>query len=102
MRNSSDLSLKEFTQIICPAIYYYKLGNELELSGDFDKALSRYDKAIEINPNFGQSYFRIAVINATKKKYEKAWEYLHAAELVKFKVPSKFYDTLRELSGKDR
>ena len=102
VRISPEFSLKEFTQIICPAAYYYKLGKESELKGDFDEAIFRYDKAIKINPNFGQPYFRMAFINSIKKKYEKAWEYLHAAESAQFKVPSEFYDTLKRFSGREK
>ena len=41
---------------------YSNLGNALKNLNRFEEALSSFDKAIEINPNFADAYFKLSNI----------------------------------------
>jgi len=56
-------------------------------SKKFDKALEIYQKIIEIEPQYAQSYFKIALILNTQKKYSKAIENFEKAITLQPKYP---------------
>jgi len=51
---------------------YYELGNEYYEKGDFDNAISNYDKAIEADPTYHKAYYNRGLAYACKEDYDKA------------------------------
>lgn len=49
-----------------------ELGNLYYLSGSFDQAIHAYNKAIQLNTEFGKPYSNLALIYAKQAKYEEA------------------------------
>ena len=61
---------------------YFRIGNRAHDEKDYDKAISDYSKAIELNPNFVEAYSNRGVAFAYKKDYDKAiLDYSKAIEL---------------------
>jgi len=65
---SSLDALKAFTQ-----------GNDARSSGRQDEALTFYQKAIELDPNFAMAYARIAVFYGNRDEIENAKKYVYKA-----------------------
>ena len=55
------------------------LGGGYFVKGDLDRALTLFNRAIEIDPNFATSYYNASCVHATKQEKEKALEYLTKA-----------------------
>ncbi|MCA2896703.1 tetratricopeptide repeat-containing S1 family peptidase, partial [Microcystis sp. M039S1] len=54
------------------AAWYYNRGNLYYYQQKYDLALSDYDKAIELNPNYAKAYYNRGVLYYDQKKYELA------------------------------
>ena len=50
---------------------YYNRGNAYEKKGQYDKAISDYSKAIEINPKYAKAYNNRGIAHAIRGQYEK-------------------------------
>ena len=55
------------------------LGGAYLDKGEIDKALSMYNRAIEVAPNFATSYYNVSCLYSLKKERAKAIEYLKKA-----------------------
>lgn len=65
-----------------PAITYYNRGLDYHNSGEYDKAIDNYDKAIELYPNLAYSYYNRGHTEFKKGEYDKAIDdYTKAIEL---------------------
>lgn len=53
---------------------YCSLGIELVKMEDYDKAIMNYERALEIDPNFYEAYFRLGIAYTKLKEYDKAIE----------------------------
>ena len=65
-----------------------------EPEGDFEKMADK--------PTYAAAYFNRAIAYSMKKEFDKAWEDVHKAENLKYRVNPKFLDDLREASGRDK
>jgi tetratricopeptide (TPR) repeat protein len=79
-----------------PAKYYFHAGNCLLKLEKFDKALEQYEKAIEVDQNFGQAYHNIAAILFMAKEYEDAWLYLQSAKQLGAEINAELEKKLNE------
>lgn len=73
-------------------IAYYKQKN-------FTQAISEYNKAIAINPNYADAYYNRGVSYYETKEYGKAWADVHQAENIGFKADPYFIEVLEFDSG---
>lgn len=77
-------------------------GIALWKKGDYSSAKAEFDKAIELNPKSGKAYFYRANVYYDEGRYGKAWDDVHAAQDLGYRVAPRFLEILREVSGKDR
>jgi tetratricopeptide (TPR) repeat protein len=81
---------------------YYNRGIVYEKKGQYDKAISDFTKAIEINPGHADAYYTRGVVYYYKKDYEKALDDFYKAQNLGLNVPPGIFQLLRELSGKQK
>ena len=82
---------------------YYNRGNTYKKQSNFSQAIFDYTKAIEINPNHADAYNNRGVAYFYgQKDFTKAWEDVHKAESLGYKVNAKFIEALRKVSGRDK
>ena len=77
-----------------PIVYWAK--------GQFDKAISDYNKAIELNPKYADAYYNRGVACYYKREYDKTWKDVHMAQSLGYQVHPGFLKALREASGRQR
>lgn len=70
--------------------------------GDYDRAISDFNKALEINPRYAGAYRGRGITFFYKRKYDKAWQDVHKAQFLGFPVPPRFLKALREASGRQK
>ena len=70
--------------------------------GQFDRAISNFTKAIEVNPKFAMTYNNRAVCCFYKKEYDNAWNNVKKAQALGYQIHPKFLKMLREASGRDK
>jgi tetratricopeptide (TPR) repeat protein len=68
--------------------------------GDYDRAISDYSKAIELNPRYAEAYNNRAVAYYFKRQHGKAWDDIHKLQNLGSKVHPGFLKALREASGR--
>src|SRR4030042_768531 len=54
------------------AHYYFEQGIEYYKTGQYDNALSDYNKALEINPNYAEAYYNRGTTYGKKGQYDNA------------------------------
>ena len=81
---------------------YYNRGNAYEKKGQYDKAISDFTTAIEINPRHADAYYSRGVVYYYKKEYEKALDDFYKAQKLGLNVPPGIFQLLGELSGKQK
>jgi tetratricopeptide (TPR) repeat protein len=69
---------------------------------EYDKAVSDFTKAIEINPNDGIAYRGRAMAYFGKKEYNKALEDEGSAESLGVAIDPKFSEKLWDVSEKEK
>jgi tetratricopeptide (TPR) repeat protein len=70
--------------------------------GEYDEAITEFDKAIELNPNYGKAYCYRANAYYDDGRYGRAWDDVHTAQELGYEVAPRFLKTLREVSGRER
>lgn len=70
--------------------------------GAYDAAIAEFDKAIELDPKSGKSHFYRANAYYDDHRYSKAWDDVHAAQDLGYRVAPRFLEILREVSGRKR
>ena len=59
----------------------YKRGNAYRQKGDWDRAIAEYNRAIEVNPKYGEAYMNRGIIYYYKGDLDRALEdYNRAAD----------------------
>ena len=66
--------------------------------GQYDRAIAYFNKAIKLNPRYAEVYNSRGFAYFYKKDYEKAWDDVHKAESLGFKVHPGFLKALRQAS----
>ena len=78
---------------------YNNRGNAYGKKGDCDRALSDFDKAIQLKPDYADAYYNRAVAYFYKGDYGKSWESVRKAESLGYKANADFLDELRKASN---
>jgi tetratricopeptide (TPR) repeat protein len=81
---------------------YYNRGKAYKKNGQYDKAISDFTKAIEINPRHAGAYYTRGVVYYYKKDYEKALDDFIRAQKLGIDVPPGIFELLRKLSEKQK
>jgi len=56
------------------AEFYYNRGNAYYDKGQYDQAITDFNKALEINPRYADAYNNRGFAYYLKKEYDKSWE----------------------------
>jgi tetratricopeptide (TPR) repeat protein len=81
--------------------YNYR-GIAYQRKGQYDRAISAYTKALEINPRIAEVYCNRGRAYFKKGQYDKAWENVHKAEDLGLKARPEFLKKLRKVSGRQK
>ena len=82
---------------------FYKTRGELyRTKSDLGHAIPDYSKAIELDPNDGETYYFRAISYYFTKEYDKAWDDVHNAESLGYKVFPGFIEDLQKASGREK
>ena len=68
----------------------------------YDEAVAEFNKAIELDPKHAKSYYYRANVYYDCGQYGRAWDDVHVAEELGYKVAPRFLKVLREVSGRER
>lgn len=77
-------------------------GMALWKKGEYDKAIAEFDKALEMDPKNGKAYYYRANAYYDEGRYGKAWDDVHAAQELGYRIAPRFLKILREVSGRER
>lgn len=83
----------------------YMLRGRLYVQVDeIDKAMSDFNRAIEINPNSASAYYNRAVMYFCKRQFDRSWEDMHKAEACGYRPDKddKILNALKSMSGRER
>jgi len=81
---------------------YYNQGNTYKNKGQYDQAISDYNRAIEINPKYVGAYHNRGIAYFHKGKYDKAWDDVSKVQNLGQQVHPGFLKALREASERQR
>ena len=81
---------------------YNNRGLAYARKGQYDKAISDFNKAIEINSKYIEAYSNRGVAFFYKREYEKAWNDVHTVQNLGYQVHPGFLKALRKASGRDK
>jgi len=70
--------------------------------GQYDQAILDYNKALEINPRFAESYYGRGVCYYSQKQYDKSWEDVNKAQGLGLTIPPEFLNGLIKASGRGK
>ncbi len=70
--------------------------------GQYDQAISDFNKALEINPRYATAYYNRGIAYKDKGQYDKAWEDVHKAQDLGHKIHPGFLKDLRKASGRQK
>ena len=65
-------------------------GAEYAKQGQYDRAIVFYSRAIELNPVFAKAYKNRGIVYFYQKKFEEAWNDVHTAQNLGYKVHPDF------------
>jgi tetratricopeptide (TPR) repeat protein len=80
----------------------YDLGHAHMKKGLYDRAISDFNKALEINPRYAAAYNNRGYAYYNKRKYDKAWEDVHKTQGLGYQVHPESLKSLREASGREK
>ncbi|UCF16097.1 MAG: tetratricopeptide repeat protein [Phycisphaerales bacterium] len=78
------------------------LGISLWKQEEYDKAISEFGKALKINPKNARAYYYRANAFYDSGQYSRAWDDVHTAEDLGFRISPGFLKALREVTGRKR
>jgi tetratricopeptide (TPR) repeat protein len=84
------------------AQFYNNRGIAYAAKGQYDRAVSDFTMALEINPRDALAYYNRARAYYFKKQYYKSWRDISKAQDLGYKVPRKFLNDLRKASGRKK
>lgn len=84
------------------AVFYYNRGNAYSKKGNYDQAIFDYTKTIELEPKAAEAYYNRGLVCYYKKDYDRAWENLHQAKGLGYKIDPDFLEQLKKASGRDK
>ncbi len=84
------------------SVDHYNRGKAYADKGEYDQAISDYNKALEIDPGFAGAYGNRAISYYDEGQYDKAWEDVHKTQSLGFQVFPRFLRALRRASGRQR
>ena len=87
------------TELNNPAAYINR-GVAYYSKGQYDQAISDYNKALEINPRYAEAYNNRGDAYLGKGQYDKSWEDVHKAQDLGYKIHPGFLKDLRKASGR--
>ena len=80
--------------------FYIKQGIAYFKKGQYDQAISDFNKALEINPRDAWAYNSRGVAYYFKREYEKSWKDVEKAQSLGYQIHPEFLDDLRKASGR--
>jgi len=83
-------------------VTYNNRGTTYEKKGQYDQAVSDFNKTLEINLKFALAYYNRGRSYYFKKEYDKSWKDIKKAEDLGWKVPPEFLEELRKASGREK
>jgi tetratricopeptide (TPR) repeat protein len=106
----SRIFLLLLTVIVCLSITgctdksgeYCNHGIALWKKKEYDDAISEFGKALEINPKNAKAYYFRANAFYDNGQYSRAWDDVHTAEDLGYRISPRFVKILREVSGRER
>lgn len=106
-KNKLNEAIENFTlaiKIVNPeqSSLYAARGTAYSLNGDFDKAITDFNKAIETDPGFIGAYPGRAVSFFEKQDYEKAWNDIHKIQELGGPINPEFLIELKRASGREQ
>jgi len=71
---------------------------------EVDKAISDFNRVIEIDPNCAPAYYNRAVMYFCKRQFDRSWEDIHKAEACGYRPDKddKVLNALKRMSGRER
>ena len=93
--NNPPISSESAKEAIDKGIEYGKQGN-------YDEAISEFTKAIELNPNYAETYNNRAIAYFQKQDYDKSWNDVHKLEELGGWLDPRFLEALKKASGRER
>ena len=66
--------------------------------GEYDKAISEYTKAIELDPRHDRAYNNRGIQYFVKKEYDRAWDDVRKVQSLGHQIDPTFLKLLREAS----
>ncbi len=81
---------------------YYNRGGAYFAKGEYNQAISDYNKALEINPGFAAAYYLRGFAYYCKGEYEESWQDINNAQNLGERVDEKFLGDLRRASGRQK
>ncbi len=84
------------------ALAYANRGIAYGKKGQYDQAISDYNKALEINPRDALAYNNRGLAYLRNGQYDKAWEDVYKAQDLGHKIQPGFLKDLRKASGRQK
>ncbi len=81
---------------------YNNRGTAYARKGQYDQAISDFNKALEINPRDAPAYNNRGIAYYHKGQYDKAWKDVHKAQDLGHKIHPRFLKALRKASGRQK
>ena len=81
---------------------YNNRGFAYTQKGEYDQAISDFNKSLEANQRDAGAYGHRARAYYFKKEYDKSWEDVKKAKELGFDIPADFLDDLRKASGREK
>ena len=94
--------VKEIPSLPETSVDYYNRGKAYASKGQYDQAISDFNKAIEIDPGFATAYNNRGIAYFYKREYDKAWEDVRKAQGLGYQVHPGFLNDIRKASGRQR
>jgi len=94
--------VKEIPSLPETSVDYYNRGKTYASKGQYDQAISDFNKAIEIDPGFATAYNNRGIAYFYKREYDKAWEDVRKAQGLGYQVHPGFLNDIRKASGRQR
>lgn len=79
---------------------YNNRGIAYAKKGQYDQAISDFNKVLEINPGDANAHWNRGYAYYFKREYKKSWEDVKKAQSLGLQIHPEFLDNLRKASGR--